>query len=104
MVSVEKLQETCLSSCRSLDAAERKFCYFAVDTLEVSLLGYVSERRAVQRGRFEQIDFTLQEEDLHIAEVVITPACIKGEGKSEYVLMRELPAADEPAALPDAKN
>ena len=39
-----------------------------------------------------------------VAEVVITPACIKGEGKSEYVLMRELPAADEPAALPDAKN
>ena len=39
-----------------------------------------------------------------VAEVVITPACIKGEGKSEYVLMRELPAADETAVLPDAKN
>ena len=39
-----------------------------------------------------------------VAEVVITPACIKGEGKSEYVLMRELPTEEEPAALPEAKN
>jgi ATP-dependent Clp protease ATP-binding subunit ClpX len=39
-----------------------------------------------------------------VAEVVITPACIKGEGKSEYVLMRELPTEEEPAALPEANN
>lgn len=44
-----------------------------VDTLEASLLGYLPERRAVQRGRFEQIDFMLQEEDVQIAEVVVTP-------------------------------
>jgi ATP-dependent Clp protease ATP-binding subunit ClpX len=39
-----------------------------------------------------------------VAEVVITPTCIKGEGKSEYVLMRELPTEEEPAALPEANN
>ena len=46
MVSVEKLQETCLRSCRSLDAAERKFCYFAVDTLEVEHKVLQIEREA----------------------------------------------------------
>ncbi len=40
-----------------------------------------------------------------VGEVVITSECIKGEGKSKYVLLRELSkATDEPAALPEAKN
>ncbi len=45
----------------------------AVDTLEAALLGYRTERRAVPMGRFSQIDFVLQEEDVRIAEVVVRP-------------------------------
>ena len=36
-----------------------------------------------------------------VAEVQITPDCIKGTGKSNYVLLRELPPEDQPA-LPEA--
>ncbi len=39
-----------------------------------------------------------------VGEVVITPECIKREGKSRYVLLRELPSAEQLSALPEATN
>ncbi len=39
-----------------------------------------------------------------VGEVVITPECIKREGKSRYVLLRELPAAEHLDSLPEAEN
>jgi ATP-dependent Clp protease ATP-binding subunit ClpX len=33
-----------------------------------------------------------------VAEVQITPECINGTGKSNYILLRELPAASLPEA------
>ena len=39
-----------------------------------------------------------------VAEVEITPECIKGTGKSRYHLLRELGEAETPALLPDAEK
>ncbi len=39
-----------------------------------------------------------------VGEVEITPECIRGTGKSIYRLLRDLPEADEPNALPPAES
>lgn len=45
----------------------------SVAVLQAQMMGYVTAEKPVERGRFNQIDFTLEEAEFAIDQVVITP-------------------------------
>lgn len=45
----------------------------SVAVLQAQMMGYITAEKAVERGRYNQIDFTLEEADFAIDQVVIKP-------------------------------
>lgn len=45
----------------------------SVATLQAQMMGYITAEKPVERGRFNQIDFTLEEAEFSIDQVVIRP-------------------------------
>lgn len=45
----------------------------SVATLQAQMMGYITAEKPVERGRFNQIDFALEEAEFSIDQVVVTP-------------------------------